>query len=425
MASSTRPANRRSSPRGSPTAPRHTWHCSVSLRAKRTVGAGSAGAGSIAGALAARWSPTLAWASSTSWSWSTEPAAAMTTDPGHVARGVEGADLVDRRVADHRRAADDRAAQRVAAEDRLAEHVEDRVLRIVLVHGDLLEHDLALGVDLTEGGPPHHVGDDVEGAREVLVEHPRVDCVVLSLSVPALSSAHAVEQLVDLRPSRSGRCRGTAGARGSARAPPGREPPRASPRPRRTRGPRTGRRASPPSRSAARWGSSVIRWAGRGLAPLGIAVPARGALGAVAVPRPRPLRRPSRPPPRPPRSPPRPPPPLSPVPTDASSSLVLPAMSGSSARRRPMRPRSRSTSTTRTEISSPLLRTSSTVPTRWPGETLEMCSRPSVPLASSTNAPNVVVLTTFAPGNSSPTSTSLVIERMRSASASPWAPVCA
>ena len=69
--------------------------------------------------------------------------------------------------------------------------------------------------------------------------------------------------------------------------------------------------------------------------------------------------------------------------------------SGSSARRRPMRPRSRSTSTTRTWISSPLLRTSSTVSTRWPGETLEMCSRPSVPLASSTNAPNVVVLTTL------------------------------
>ena len=82
----------------------------------------------------------------------------------------------------------------------------------------------------------------------------------------------------------------------------------------------------------------------------------------------------------------------------ASSSLVLPAMSGSSARRRPMRPRSLSTSTTRTEISSPLLSTSSTVPTRLPGDTLEMCSRPSVPLASSTKAPNVVVLTTLAVG---------------------------
>ena len=90
-----------------------------------------------------------------------------------------------------------------------------------------------------------------------------------------------------------------------------------------------------------------------------------------------------------------------------------------------MRPRSLSTSTTRTAISSPLLRTSSTVATRWPGETLEMCSRPSVPLASSTNAPNVVVLTTFAVANSSPTATSLVIDRIRSTRASPCAPVCA
>ena len=55
--------------------------------------------------------------------------------------------LVDRRVADHRRAADDRPPERVPAEDGLAEHVEDLVLRIVLVHRDLLEHDLALGVD--------------------------------------------------------------------------------------------------------------------------------------------------------------------------------------------------------------------------------------------------------------------------------------
>ena len=89
-----------------------------------------------------------------------------------------------------------------------------------------------------------------------------------------------------------------------------------------------------------------------------------------------------------------------------------------------MRPRSLSTSTTRTAISSPLLSTSSTVPTRLPGDTLEMCSRPSVPLASSTKAPKVVVLTTL-PLNSSPTSTSLVIERMRSTRASPLAPVTA
>ena len=59
-----------------------------------------------------------------------------------------------------------------------------------------------------------------------------------------------------------------------------------------------------------------------------------------------------------------------------------------------------------------------------PGATLEMCSRPSVPLESSTKAPNVVVLTTL-PVNSSPTSTSLVIERIRSTSASPRSPLAA
>jgi hypothetical protein len=56
-----------------------------------------------------------------------------------------------------------------------------------------------------------------------------------------------------------------------------------------------------------------------------------------------------------------------------------------------------STSTTVTSICSPALSTSSTVSTRSPGLTLEMWSSPSVPLVSSTKAPKVVVLTTFAP----------------------------
>ena len=98
-------------------------------------------------------------------------------------------------------------------------------------------------------------------------------------------------------------------------------------------------------------------------------------------------------------------------PTAASSSTDLPAISGSSARRRPMRPRSRSTSTTRTLISSPLLRTSSTVSTRWPGDTLEMCSRPSVPLDELDERAERRRLDDLAVGNSSPTSTSLIIER--------------
>ena len=172
--------------------------------------------------------------------------------------------------------------------------------------------------------------------------------------------------------------------------------------------------------------SSVVSLcSGRALAALGIAVAARAPLAVAVAPsaaavaaRPAAVAVAARPAVAAAAASP-------PPPTVASSSTVLPATSGSSARRRPMRPRSLSTSTTRTAISSPLLSTSSTVATRWPGETLEMCSRPSVPLASSTNAPNVVVLTTLAVGNSSPTSTSLVIERIRSTSASPCAPVCA
>ena len=87
-----------------------------------------------------------------------------------------------------------------------------------------------------------------------------------------------------------------------------------------------------------------------------------------------------------------------------------------------MRPRSRSTSTTRTVISSPLLSTSSTVSTRLPGETFEMCSSPSVPLESSMKAPKVVVLTTL-PWYSSPTSTSFIIVRIRSTRASASSPL--
>ena len=87
-----------------------------------------------------------------------------------------------------------------------------------------------------------------------------------------------------------------------------------------------------------------------------------------------------------------------------------------------MRPRSRSTSTTRTVTSSPLLSTSSTLSTRSPGATLEMCSSPSVPLASSMKAPKVVVFTTL-PTYSSPTSTSFSIIRTRSTSASASSPL--
>ena len=67
---------------------------------------------------------------------------------GHVAGGVEGAQRIGPGRADDVGAADDGPPERMAAEDRLAEDVEDLVLRVVLVHGDLLEHDLALLLEL-------------------------------------------------------------------------------------------------------------------------------------------------------------------------------------------------------------------------------------------------------------------------------------
>ncbi len=63
---------------------------------------------------------------------------------------------------DHLRRADHGPAERMVAEDRLGDQVVDELLRLVLVHRDLLEHDLALGVDLGEERRVDHVGHHVE-----------------------------------------------------------------------------------------------------------------------------------------------------------------------------------------------------------------------------------------------------------------------
>jgi hypothetical protein len=46
----------------------------------------------------------------------------------------------------------------------------DAVLRLVLVHRDLLQHDLALGVDLRVGRAEQHSRQQVEDLLGVLVE---------------------------------------------------------------------------------------------------------------------------------------------------------------------------------------------------------------------------------------------------------------
>ena len=59
--------------------------------------------------------------------------------------------------------------------DGAADEVEDAVLGVVFVHRDLLQHDLALGLELAEARLPDHLAHDREGVLEVPVEHARVE----------------------------------------------------------------------------------------------------------------------------------------------------------------------------------------------------------------------------------------------------------
>ena len=76
----------------------------------------------------------------------------------------------------------------------------DEVLRRVLVHRDLLEHDVSLGVDLgrVELRLEQHVGHDVERRLEVGVEDAGVDDRVLLGGGGVQLAAEAVEDLGDL-----------------------------------------------------------------------------------------------------------------------------------------------------------------------------------------------------------------------------------
>ena len=89
-----------------------------------------------------------------------------------------------------------------------------------------------------------------------------------------------------------------------------------------------------------------------------------------------------------------------------------------------MRPRSLSTSTTRTEISSPLLRTSSTVVDPLAGRDVGDVQQAVGALGELDERAERRRLDDLRRANSSPTSTSLVIDRIRSTRASPCAPVC-
>ena len=99
-------------------------------------------------------------------------------------------------------------AERVRRQDELGEPLVDDVRRVVVVHGELLEDDPALALDVPAVEPRggDHVEQDVGGESDVLVEHPRVVAGVLLAGDRVGLAADGVEGRRRC-PSRSaGRC---------------------------------------------------------------------------------------------------------------------------------------------------------------------------------------------------------------------------
>ena len=86
----------------------------------------------------------------------------------------------------------------MAAEDRLRDDVVDEILRVVVDHRDLLEHDLPLGVDLDERRVVDHADDHVERRLEPVVGDARVDERRLPRGGGVQLAAEPVEDLRDL-----------------------------------------------------------------------------------------------------------------------------------------------------------------------------------------------------------------------------------
>ena len=107
-------------------------------------------------------------------------------------------DVRDRDRGDHLGLTEHAAAQRVRAEDGLGEHVVDAVLRLVLVHRDLLQHHLALGVDVGVGRRQQHLREQVEDLVGVLVEEAGVQVRRLLAGGRVDRGAEPVEALGDL-----------------------------------------------------------------------------------------------------------------------------------------------------------------------------------------------------------------------------------
>ena len=177
-ASSSEAVKRRRSERAMPGAPTHTWYCSVFFRRKRMLGRGGRTSGVRSRGPRGRRLALLALGLLEPRDELVVLEVARRGDddvPGAVHRLVVARQRATADRRDHVRGADHRPTERMVAEDRLAHQVVHELVRRVLVHRDLLEHDLALRVEVGEERRVDHVAHHVERLLEVVVGDAHVD----------------------------------------------------------------------------------------------------------------------------------------------------------------------------------------------------------------------------------------------------------
>ena len=97
-------------------------------------------------------------------------------------------------------AAEDGPAKRVPGPEALREEIVDQIVRGVLDHLDLLEDDRLLLLDILRGEArvPQDVGQEVDGERQVLVEHAHVEAGLLLGRERIHLSAHRIDRPGDV-----------------------------------------------------------------------------------------------------------------------------------------------------------------------------------------------------------------------------------
>ena len=192
-------ANRRSSMREMPGALRHTWYCSVSFCWNRMPGPPFRPTGLRAASPGPADGPSSALGQQRDELLVADVARCSQDDVlTLIGAAVVAGERAARDGRDDLGASDHRTAERMRAEDRLGRDVVDEVVRRVLDHRDLLEHDLALRVHVDERGPEDHVCHDVQSALEPIVRDACVDDGRLARRRRVQLSAELVEDLGDL-----------------------------------------------------------------------------------------------------------------------------------------------------------------------------------------------------------------------------------